>query len=69
MENEADEEMDDEKREPQELNGIFFLKGIIKKIKVAFQLKHTIYYYVHYLYIYCNSANHNSAIKKSEQLN
>lgn len=36
MENEADEEMDDEKREPQELNGIFFLKGIIKKIKVAF---------------------------------
>lgn len=26
MENEADEEMGDEKREPQELNGIFFLK-------------------------------------------
>lgn len=70
MENETDEEMGDEKREPQELNGIFFfLNNLSTKIKVAFQLKHTTYYYVHNLYIYYNSAYHNSAIKHSEQLN
>lgn len=34
MENETDEEMGDEKREPQELNGIFFYKGIIKVQKL-----------------------------------
>lgn len=33
MENETDEEMGD-KREPQELNGIFFFKGIIKVQKL-----------------------------------